>query len=161
MNSNTETLSQDNMNEKDIENPEELKKIVVEISNLFDAKRNEDLKKTFQLYKFSPRRLNVICGCLYEYIIKEFNGIGCKDEDPKIVIPETINFIKEMNSLVAECFENEELFQEKKNGAFRVAMNHYPKLLSNYLDIYMKGEFKGKSDKEIDNILNDAMGLYK
>jgi hypothetical protein len=37
----------------------------------------------------------------------------------------------------------------------------YSKLLSNYLDIYMKGEFKGKSDEEIDNILNDAMGLYK
>ena len=68
-----------------------------------------------------------------------------------------------MNSLVEECFENEELFQEKKNGAFRVAMNQefYSKLLSNYLDIYMKGEFKGKSDEEIDNILNDAMGLYK
>jgi cullin 3 len=53
--------------------------------------------------------------------------------------------------------------KKKKNGAFRVAMNQgfYPKLLSNYLDIYMKGEFKGKSDEEIDNILNDAMGLYK
>ena len=37
----------------------------------------------------------------------------------------------------------------------------YPKLLSNYLDIYMKGEFQGKSDEEIDNILNDAMGLYR
>jgi hypothetical protein len=54
-------------------------------------------------------------------------------------------------------------YSKKKNGAFRVAMNQefYSKLLSNYLDIYMKGEFKGKSDEEIDNILNDAMGLYK
>jgi hypothetical protein len=164
MNSNTESLSQDSMNEKDIENPEELKKMAEKISNLFKAKRNEDLKKFFQLYKFSPQRLNVIYECLYEYILKELDGIQCKDEDTKIlIIPETINFIKEMNSLVEECFENEELFQEKKNGAFRVAMNQgfYPKLLSNYLDIYMKGEFKGKSDEEIDNILNDAMGLYK
>ena len=152
------------MNEKDIENPEELKKMAEKISNLFKAKRNEDLKKFFQLYKFSPQRLNVIYECLYEYILKELDGIQCKDKDTKIlIIPETINFIKEMNSLVEECFENEELFQEKKNGAFRVAMNRgfYPKLLSNYLDIYMKGEFKGKSDEEIDNILNDAMGLYK
>jgi DNA-binding MarR family transcriptional regulator len=164
MNSNTESLSQDSMNEKDIENPEELKKMAEKISNLFKAKRNEELKKFFQLYKFSPQRLNVIYECLYEYILKELDGIQCKDKDTKIlIIPETINFIKEMNSLVEECFENEELFQEKKNGAFRVAMNQefYSKLLSNYLDIYMKGEFKGKSDEEIDNILNDAMGLYK
>ena len=47
MNSNTETL------EKDIENLE-LKKMAEEISNLFKTKRNEDLKKIFQLYKFSP-----------------------------------------------------------------------------------------------------------
>ena len=163
MNSNSETFSQDNMNENDIENPEELKKMAEEISNLFEAKRNEDLKRTFQLYKFTPQRLNVICKCLYKYILKVLDGIECKDEDPKILIPETINFIKEMNSLVAECFENDELFQEKKNEAFRFAMNQdsYPKFLSNYLDIYMKEEFKGKSDKEIDNILNDAMGLYR
>jgi hypothetical protein len=91
-----------------------------EISNLFKTKRNEDLKKYFQLYKFSPQRLNVICKCLYEYILKELNGIECKDEDPKKIIPEIINFIKEMNSLVADCFENEELFQEKKLELFNL-----------------------------------------
>ena len=36
----------------------------------------------------------------------------------------------------------------------------YPKHLSNYLDYNMRKGFKGKSEKEIENILNEIISLF-
>lgn len=68
-----------------------------------------------------------------------------------------------MDNLVADCFENHPMFQDKKNKAFSQFMikEHYAKQLSNYTDFCMRNGFKGKSQEEIENILNDIIGLFK
>lgn len=58
--------------ENDIENPEELTK---EVSNMFNEKRFEDLKKTFLLYKSSPKATELISKCFRLYINKRFDDI--------------------------------------------------------------------------------------
>ena len=159
---NAEKPSQSKLFE-DMENPEELKKMAEEVSNIFEAKRNEDLKKVkkfFQLYKFSSKGLDIFIKCLVDYIKKSIREISYKSNNPKILIQEIINFKKKMNSLVEECFEN--IFQEEIITSFRATDSGFYSInLLEYLDIYMKKEFQGKSDEEIDNILNDAIGLYK
>ena len=78
-------------------------------------------------------------------------------------IPELISLKKEMDKLVYECFENNNDFQDVKNKAFSLFMKRdvYAKQLSNYADYCMRLGFKGKSQEEIENTLNDIIDLFK
>ena len=148
------------------ENANELSKMDTGIPYMFTTKRNEELKKTFQLFKLYPQSLNVITEAFQPYIKKRGNDINDNKEvskDPKKFIPELISLKKEMDGLVAECFENHPQFQDKKNKAFSLFMNKefYAKQLSNYTDFCMRNGFKGKSQEEIENTLNEIIGLYK
>ena len=148
------------------ENAEELSKMDTGIPYMFNTKRNEELKNTFQLFKYHPQSLDVITGAFVPYIRKRGEDINQNKEitkDPKKFIPQLISLKKEMDSLVAECFENHPQFQDKKNKAFSLFMvkDLYAKQLSNYTDFCMRNGFKGKSQEEIENTLNDIIGLYK
>ena len=148
------------------ENAEELSKMDTGIPYMFTTKRNEELKNTFQLFKYYPQSLEVITAAFIPYIRKRGEDINQNKEvtkDPKKFIPQLISLKKEMDSLVAECFENHPQFQDKKNKAFSLFMvkDLYAKQLSNYTDFCMRNGFKGKSQEEIENTLNDIIGLYK
>ena len=148
------------------ENAEELAKMDTGIPYMFTTKRTEELKKTFQLFKLFEKSLEVITNAFMPYIKRrgeEINENKDVTKDPKKFIPELISLKKEMDNLVAECFENHTLFQDKKNKAFSNFMNRdiYAKQLSNYTDFCMRSGFKGKSQEEIENTLNDIIGLFK
>ena len=124
------------------------------------------MKNTFKLFKHFPKSFEVIHTCFTSYIVKRGEDINQNKEvtkDPKKFIPQLISLKKEMDSLVAECFENHPQFQDKKNKAFSLFMvkDIYAKQLSNYTDFCMRNGFKGKSQEEIENTLNDIIGLYK
>ena len=148
------------------ENAEELSRMDTGIPYMFTTKRNEELKNTFQLFKLYPKSLEVITTAFIPYIRKRGEDINQNKEvtkDPKKFIPQLISLKKEMDNLVAECFENNPNFQDKKNKAFSLFMTKdiYAKQLSNYTDFCMRNGFKGKSQEEIENTLNDIIGLYK
>ena len=148
------------------ENSNELAKMETGIPYMFQTKRNEELTKTFQLFKLFPESLEVITNAFMPYIKKRGEEINQNKEvtkDPKKFIPQLISLKKEMDDLVANCFENHTMFQDKKNKAFSQFMikEHYAKQLSNYTDFCMRNGFKGKSQEEIENILNDIIGLFK
>ena len=148
------------------ENAEELARMDTGIPYMFATKRNEELKKTFQLFKLWEQSLNVITNAFMPYIKKRGEEINQNKEitkDPKKFIPELISLKKEMDDLVEECFENHTLFQDKKNKAFSNFMNKdiYAKQLSNYTDFCMRNGFKGKSPEEIEKTLNEIIGLFK
>jgi len=148
------------------ENAEELSKMETGIPYMFSTKRNEELKRTFELFSKWEQSLPVITNAFMPYIKKRGEEINENKEiskDPKKFIPELISLKKEMDKLVAECFNNHALFQDKKNKAFSNFMvkDHYAKQLSNYTDFCMRNGFKGKSQEEIENTLNDIIGLYK
>ncbi len=148
------------------ENAKQLSLMGTGIPYMFTTKRNEELTKTFKLFKLYPESLTVITEDFQPYIKKRGDEISQNKEiskDPKKFIPELIKLKKEMDSLVAECFENHPQFQDKKNKAFSLFMNKefYAKQLSNFTDFCMKNGFKGKSQEEIESTLNDIIGLYK
>ena len=147
-------------------NAEELSKMETGIPYMFQTKRNEELQKTFQLFKLHPQSLNVINNAFQPYIRKRGEEINQNKEiskDPKKFIPQLISLKKEMDKLVSECFENHTQFQDGKNKAFSTFMNkeYYSKQLSNFTDFCMRNGFKGKSQEEIENTLNDIIGLFK
>ena len=148
------------------EKAEELSKMETGIPYMFNTKRNEELKKTFKLFKLYPDSLAVITNAFDPYIRRRGSEIQQNKEitkDPKIFIPELISLKKEMDNLVDECFENHTLFQDQKKKAFSTFMTKeiYSIQLSNYTDFCMRSGFKGKSAEEIENTLNDIIDLFK
>ena len=136
------------------------------IPYMLENKRNEELKKAFKLLNFYPKSLEVIIKAFQPYIKARGEDINQNKEitkDPKKFIPELINLKKEMDNLVSECFDNHPLFQDNKNKAFSLFMTKdiYAKQLANFTDFCMKIGFKGKSQDEIENTLNDIIGLFK
>ena len=148
--------------ENDIENPEELTK---EVSNMFNEKRLEDLKKTFLLYKSFPKATELISKCFRLYINKRFDDIIKNQdivEDPIKLIPQLINLKKELDNLTEECFGNEMIFKDANRATLCQCMSDpiYANQLSDYIDFCMKKGFEGKSQEEIDNTLNDIVSLF-
>ena len=148
------------------ENAEELAKMDTGISYMFTNKRNDELKKAYDLISLHPDSLKVITTAFLPYIRKRGEEINQNKEiskDPKKFIPQLISLKKEMDSLVEDCFNNHPNFQDTKNKAFSTFMNKdfYAKQLSNYTDFCMKSGFKGKSEEEVENMLNEIIGLFK
>ena len=145
---------------------EELGKMDTGFYYMFKTKRNDELKKAYQLISLNFGSLKYIISAFQPYIKKRGEEISENKEiskDPKKFIPELIKLKKEMDDLVENCFENQMIFQDAKNKAFSTFMNKdfYAKQLSNYTDYCMKLGFKGKSEEEIEESLNEIIGLFK
>ena len=148
------------------EKAEELAKLDTSFSYMFTNKRNEELKKAYDLISLCPESLNVITTAFKPYIKKRGEEISQNREvsrDPRKFIPQLISLKKEMDNLVEDCFQNNPSFQDAKSKGFNSFMNKdiYAKQLSNYTDFCMRIEFKGKSEEEVENTLNEILGLFK
>ena len=144
----------------------ELEEMDTGFSYMFNNKKIEELKKAYELISLYPKSLDVITNAFQPYIRKRGEEINQNKEvskDPKKFIPQLINLKKEMDYLVEDCFKNDKKFQDNKNKAFSTFMckDFYAKQLSNYTDYCMKSEFKGKSEDEVEIILNEIIGLFK
>jgi hypothetical protein len=147
-------------------NAQELGKMDTGIPYMFKNRKNEELKKAYQLFKLFPESLKVITEAFIPYIKQRGEEITENKEiskDPKKFIPELIKLKLEMDNLVEECFEKDNSFQDTKNKGFSNFMNKsfYAKQLSNYTDYCLRVGFKGKSEPEVENTLNEIIGLFK
>ena len=147
-------------------NAEELGKMDTGIPYMFKNRKTEELKKTYQLFKLYPNSLKYITEAFQPYIKQRGEEITENKEiskDPKKFVPELIKLKLEMDNLVEECFERDNSFQDTKNKGFSNFMNKsfYAKQLSNYTDYCLRVGFKGKSEQEVENTLNEIIGLFK
>ena len=144
----------------------ELAEMDTGVKNMLETKKDDQLTNIYKLFKLLPRSLTEITEKFDPYIRSRGKALYENKElskDPKKFVPELINLKKEMDKLVQECFENNADFQDVKNKAFSLFMtkDYYAKQLSNYTDYCMRNGFKGKSQEEIENTLNDIIGLFK
>ena len=148
------------------EKADDLGKMDTGITYMFNNKKNEEIKKAYELIKLYPDKLYVIMNSFSPYIKKrgeEINENKDISKDPKKLIPELIKFKKDMDDLVINCFNNNILFKNTENKAFSTFMKKefYSKQLSNYTDYCMKTGFKGKSEEEVERGLNEIIDLFK
>ena len=144
----------------------ELAEMDTGVKNMLETKKDDQLANIYKLFKLYPKSLNEITEKFDPYIRNRGKALYENKElskDPKKFVPELISLKKEMDKLVKDCFENNNDFQDVKNKAFSLFMtkDYYAKQLSNYADFCMRSGFKGKSPEEIENILNDIIGLFK
>ncbi len=126
-------------------------------------KDNEN-NKDKELYINEPKKL--ITEAFKDYVIKRGSEISNNKEiikDPKRCIPELINLNNEMNNIIEKCFKNSKIFHNTKYAAFSIFMSKdfYAKQLSNYTDYCMRAGFRGKTDQQVDKMLDDIIQLFK
>ena len=133
--------------------------------NMLVNNKYDELSNLYKLFKFYEPSLHELSKIFKEYI--EGKGKILREDkekfkDPKKFIPELIALKNEINSLVEKCFENNMILQNANYEGFKNFMKSekYPRLLASYVDHCMRSFFKGKSEKEIDNTLNNIIDLY-
>ena len=133
--------------------------------NMLVNNKYDELSNLYKLFKFYEPSLHELSKIFKEYI--EGKGKILREDkekfkDPKKFIPELIALKNEINSLVEKCFENNMILQNSNYEGFKNFMKSekYPRLLASYVDHCMRSFFKGKSEKEIDNTLNNIIDLY-
>ena len=157
-NINYEYLIKNNMNQ--------LVEMDTGVNYMFQTKKKDELSEIFQLFKYFPESLKLIQKSFRADIKERLTKLFDNKElsrDPKKFIPALINLKKDMDEILILCFEHNNEFEDEENKEFSVLMkkDFYPKQLANYSDFCMRAGFKGKSEKEIDNILNDIISLFK
>ena len=148
------------------EHAKDIAKMDTGIKYMFENRRNEELANAYKLFKLYPETLGEITKYFHPYIKKRGAQISDNKEiakNPKKFIPELISLKNEMDNLVHNCFENDKNFEDTKNKSFSSFMNTelYSKQLSNFTDFCMKIGFKGKTDEEVEKILNDIIDLFR
>ena len=136
------------------------------VKNMLENNKYQELTDLYDLFKYYEPSLHEISRIFRQYIENRGKTLRENPElykDPKKIVPKLVELLKEINTLVYECFKNNGILQKAKNKAFGNFMNsdYYSKQLANYLDYCMRAGFKGKSQEYVDNTLDDIIALFK
>ena len=134
--------------------------------DLLSSEKSEQKNNLYKLIKLIPKNIDPIISEFDIYIKNKYDEIFKDEEilkDYKKYIIELIKFKKEMDIFVKEHFKNNIYFQDINHTTFSSFMKKekFVKELCKYIDYCMKIGFKGKSEEEIENILNDIILLFK
>ena len=144
----------------------ELIKMDSGVKNMLENNKYEELTHLFELFKFYEPSLHKVAIVFRTYIEKRGNALRENKEiykDPKKMVPQLIDLQKEINTLVKNCFKNNDILQAAKDRAFYEFMkaDYYSKQVAYFLDYCMRAGFKGKDEASISNTLDDIIGLFK
>ena len=127
----------------------------------------EQLKQFYIKNKTSKVCLHLICHILIYSIEKsglkifENKGIKLDEKDPNIFIP--IELKKEIEKLFADCFDKAEPEYNKYLSRIcqkSLNIKSYSRKLANYINECMRKRFKGKSEKEIADELEEIRQVF-
>ena len=136
------------------------------VKNMLENNKYEELTNLYELFKFVDKSLIEVAKVFRAYIEKRGNALRENKEiykDPKKMVPQLIDLQKEINTLVKNCFKNNDILQSAKDRAFYEFMkaDYYSKQVAFFLDFCMRAGFKGKDEASISNTLDDIIGLFK
>ena len=136
------------------------------VKNMLENNKYNELTNLYELFKFWEPSLHEVAKVFRAYIEKRGNALREDKEiykDPKKMVPKLIDLQKEINTLVKQCFKNNDILQSAKDRAFYEFMkaDYYSKQVAFFLDYCMRAGFKGKDAEAVSNTLDDIIGLFK
>ena len=91
------------------------------VNNMLVNNKYEELTNLYELFKFYEESLRKVAVVFRAYIEKRGNALRENKEiykDPKKMVPQLIDLQKEINTLVKNCFKNNDILQSAKDRAF-------------------------------------------
>ena len=136
------------------------------VKNMLENNKYEELTNLYELFKYVDNSLKEVAKVFRTYIEKRGNALRENKEiykDPKKMVPQLIDLQKEINTLVKNCFKNNDILQSAKDRGFYEFMkaDYYSKQVAFFLDYCMRAGFKGKDEASISSTLDDIIGLFK
>lgn len=139
-----------------------------------------DLDRMYRLFSRVPNGARELQGGLSEYIRECGKSINANVQTSAIDtvekgvplgvalalrwVQEVLDLKERFDAFLAQAFAKDKSFETAINSAFETFINLNPKapeFMSLFIDNKLKKDFKGKSDDEIDTILNKTTTLFR
>ena len=136
------------------------------VAEMLKEKRQDELKKLFQLLSRKDKTLTCIYEKMKPYIENRGRTVVSDKEvlkDPILFINKLLELKKEMDAMVQYAFNNHPSFMQTRDRAFQSFMNdcpYTPSFLGEYVDMMMKQGLKGK-EAEVEQYIDDSFDLFK
>eukprot|EP00831_Metopus_contortus_P043468 TRINITY_DN3489_c0_g1_i1.p1 TRINITY_DN3489_c0_g1~~TRINITY_DN3489_c0_g1_i1.p1 ORF type:complete len:540 (+),score=118.12 TRINITY_DN3489_c0_g1_i1:99-1718(+) len=133
---------------------------------MLQNKKIAELRAITNLFSKCKDQLEHILNKLLPYIVERGKSIReTKEvvEDPVKYMSKLVEFKKEMDLMMDECFSGLEPFIKTNNMAFQAIMDDFdltPKFMASYIDHLMRQGLRGK-EKESESMIEDIFGLFK
>ena len=139
--------------------------VEIYIKNLLESEDYEQLINLSRLTRLIPKDLDPISHVFDSYIKskyeEKFNNKELLNNQIRFV-SEVIKFKKEIEAFIQAHFKNITYFNNLKDKALNLLFRKesFAKKLSIYIDYCMRSGFKGKSNEEIENTLDNITQLF-
>jgi len=133
---------------------------------MFLNRRWDELTRMYRLFKREPTMLSHMTVTMEPYIEERCQKIV---EDPALIdnppnyVEQVLHLKRELDEMLASCFDNDTGFQKARNGGLENVLNKDTRC-ANYLalfsDIQLKKGMKGRNEDEMIQLVNQVVGLF-
>ncbi|CAE7529703.1 CUL3A [Symbiodinium natans] len=129
-------------------------------------RRYDELKLMYRIFKREPTMLPHIITAMEPYIETRARGVV---EDPQMIdspaayTEKVLELKKEVDDMVASCFESDTGFQKGRNRGLEAVLNkdtRCAKYLALFCDLQLKKGLKGRNEDEVQTLVNQVVSLF-
>jgi len=145
-------------------------KDLVEMSTGAEAmltnRRYDELKLMYRIFKREATMLPHIITAMEPYIEGRARGVV---EDPQMIdnpaayMEKVLELKKEVDDMVASCFDSDTGFQKGRNRGLEAVLNkdtRCAKYLALFCDLQLKKGLKGRNEDEVQTLVNQVVSLF-
>ncbi|CAE7730671.1 culC, partial [Symbiodinium pilosum] len=145
-------------------------KALVEMSTgaqaMLKNRRHDELKLMYRIFKREPTMLPHIITAMEPYIEERAKGV-VEDQQmidsPAVYTEKVLELKKEVDEMVASCFEGDTGFQKGRNRGLEAVLNkdtRCAKYLALFCDLQLKKGLKGRNEEEVQTLVNQVVSLF-
>eukprot|EP00930_Biecheleria_cincta_P062765 TRINITY_DN4820_c0_g1_i1.p1 TRINITY_DN4820_c0_g1~~TRINITY_DN4820_c0_g1_i1.p1 ORF type:complete len:762 (+),score=158.73 TRINITY_DN4820_c0_g1_i1:55-2340(+) len=135
--------------------------------SMFQGKRYSELKLMFRLFRREPAMLPHMVDVMEPYIEERCTSIVEDQQlidNPSEYVEKVLDLKKEIDDMVStHCFDGDTLFQKGRNQGLETVLNkdtRCAKYLALFCDLQLKKGLKGRSEDEVQQLVNQVVGLF-
>jgi len=133
---------------------------------MFYNKKDSELNLMFRLFRREPTMLVFMTEVMEPYI--ETRCTRIVDDQPNIENPpqyieQVLELKRELDSMVAQCFDNDTGFQKARNKGLENVLNkdtRCAKYLALYCDLQLKKGLRSKNEDEVSLLVTEVVSLF-
>ena len=134
---------------------------------MFRNNKTEDLARLYRLFRRVPETLKHVETSMRKYIVEvgtSYVKDQEEDKDPVKFIDTVLNMRDKYANIVSFSFNGDKLLEKCMKESFETFMNvdsRCAQFLSQYCDNMLKKKLKGMSEREVDDILDKVIILFR
>ncbi|XP_014681402.1 PREDICTED: cullin-4A-like [Priapulus caudatus] len=132
--------------------------------NLMEANRTSDLTLMYQLFSRVKNGLHELCAGFSSYVKKRGRAIVINPEKDKTMVQELLDFKEKLDTIVSDCFQNNEKFILALKDSFEYFINqrlNNSRALAKFVDSKLRAGNKEATEEELERLLDKIMVIFR